>query len=264
MRFFLQYAPLSRYCVPWRAASLAKNSWNHSQNQFLRKRTRAQRFPGNYRPNVRIDFSTPCTEIQGFDLERPSDTCIWTPERVWTQDANGKIQTSRSEPRGAYEGHTRESKWDQLHLTYFMGYALWNYTSIPFALAGPGFECREIEEHWESGYVNSSGVAESWRVLDVTFPQNYHAHTRKQKFYFDREKLWIRRMDYVADVAKGVATHYCFDHRVVNGIVLPMRRRVVRRDPETNIPMVFGPTSFVVDYFDVELDDGSHKLPLVL
>lgn len=174
---------------------------------------------------------------------------------MWTQDANGTVLQSRSEPRGAYGGHTRDSKWDQLHLAYFIGYALNNYAAIPFSLAAPGFETREIEEHWEPGYLNSNGVAESWRVLEVTFPENYHANTRFQKFYFDRETLWIRRMDYAPDVAKGPAAHYCFDHKVIKGIVVPMLRRVVGRRPSMDTAMIFGPSGFTLDYFDVDFEE---------
>jgi hypothetical protein len=126
--------------------------------------------------------------------------------------------------------------------------------NIPFSLVGPGFETREIEDHWEPGYVNSSGASESWRVIEISYPLNYHAHTRVQKYYFDREKLWIRRMDYVADVAGGIASHYCFDHQVVKGIVVPMLRRVVDRIPETDTAMIFGPSGFVLDYFDVDFE----------
>jgi len=134
---------------------------------------------------------------------------------------------------------------------YFAGYALWNYTTIPFALTGPGFETKEVEEHWEPGYLNSSGEAESWRVLEVHFPENYDAHSRVQKMYFDREKLWVRRMDYVAEVAGGIAAHYCFDHKVVNGIVVPMLRRVVGRVPGTSTVLVSDRTGFLLNYFDV-------------
>jgi hypothetical protein len=171
------------------------------------------------------------------------------------QDNNGSLRQSRLQPREGYQGHTVDTKWDQLHLAYFIGYAQWNYMSFPFALAGPGFETREIEEHWEPGYVNSDGVLESWRVLEVSFPENYDAHTRLQKFYFDREKLWIRRMDYVTDVAKGVAAHYCFDHQVIKGIVVPMLRRVVGRYPGTSTARVFGPSGFKLDYFDVDFEE---------
>jgi hypothetical protein len=210
--------------------------------------------PDHYQPSVHVstNTTTPRTEIQGLDLEHLSDTWIFTHDRVWTQSPDGTTKQSRTSPRDGYQGCEVHSKWDQLNLAYFAGYALWNYATIPFALAGPGFETKEVEEHWEPGYLNSSGVAESWRVLEVTFPENYDAHTRVQKMYFDRENLWIRRMDYSPDVSGGTAAQYCLDHKVVKGIVVPTLRRVVGRVPGTSTASVSGMTVFLLNYFDVD------------
>ncbi|KAE9377738.1 hypothetical protein N431DRAFT_461323 [Stipitochalara longipes BDJ] len=210
--------------------------------------------PNQYQVTVRVstNITTPRTEIQGLDLEHPTDTWVFTHERVWTQDPDGTIKQSRTSPREGFQGRELQSKWDQLNLAYFAGYALWKYTTFPFALAGLGFETKEVEEHWEPGYLNSNGLAESWRVLEVRFPENYDAHTRVQKMYFDREKLWVRRMDYVAEVAGGIAAHYCFDHKLVKGIVFPMLRRVVSRIPGTDTALVSERTGFLLNYFDVD------------
>lgn len=62
-------------------------------------------------------------------------------------------------------------------------------------------------------------------------------------------------MDYAPDVAHGIAAHYCFDHKVVKGIVVPALRRVVVRDPETNVAMVHGPTVFLLDYDNVDFQE---------
>ena len=35
--------------------------------------------------------------------------------------------------------------WDDLHLAYFSGYAMWNYLNTPFIFALPGFQTEEIE-----------------------------------------------------------------------------------------------------------------------
>ncbi|CZR52700.1 uncharacterized protein PAC_02577 [Phialocephala subalpina] len=212
-------------------------------------------YPAHYHLHAKAFTTIPRTEITGLDIDRPSDTWVFTPDRVWTQDATGNELQSRTSPRAAFDGHDRSSKWDQLHLAYFFGYANRNYAGCPFIFAEPGFETREVEPHFEPGFVNSKGEIESWRVLEVIFPENYAAHTRKQKFYFDREKFWIRRMDYVTDVAHGIAAHYCFDHKVVEGIVLPTLRRVVGRDPETNVAIVHGPTAFILDYDNVDFQE---------
>jgi hypothetical protein len=80
----------------------------------------------------------------------------------------------------------------------------------------------------------------------LSHPEDYHAHTGVQKFYFDHEKLWIRRMNDTVDVVGVVAIHYCFEHQVGKGIVVLMLRRVVRRIPETSTAMVFGRSSFIL------------------
>jgi hypothetical protein len=37
---------------------------------------------------------------------------------------DGKIIESRDNPRAAFKGHAVETKWDNLHLVYFSGYAM--------------------------------------------------------------------------------------------------------------------------------------------
>jgi hypothetical protein len=138
---------------------------------------------------------------------------------------------------------------------YFIGYALNNYSRYPFLFTEPGFSSQEVAEYFESGYVNSKGEKESWRVLEVVFPEGYDSHCRKQRFYFDREELWLRRMDYVTDVAERIAAHYVFEHAEVKGIIVPMFRRVVGRVPDTGVAMVHGPTAFKLDYFDVDFQE---------
>jgi hypothetical protein len=64
----------------------------------------------------------------------------------------------------------------------------------------------------------------------VTYPDDVPAHTKVQQLYFG-DDLMLRRLDYVTDVLGGVATHYCFDHVTIEGLVFPTLRRIVRRTP---------------------------------
>lgn len=86
------------------------------------------------------------------------------------------------------------------------------------------------------------------------FPRLFCDHTKIQKFSFD-EKFMLQRMDYITDVAGGVVTHYCFDHKEIGSIVFPMFRRVLHRDPETNKPLISGLSSFLLDYVEVSVRD---------
>ena len=65
------------------------------------------------------------------------------------------------------------------------------------------------------------------------------------QLYFD-DGFMLRRLDYVTDVLRGVAAHYCYDHVTINGLIFPTLRRVVRRTPEG--PLLSGRTSFIPDY----------------
>ena len=89
-------------------------------------------------------------------------------------------------------------------------------------------------------------------------PANIPAHTAVQKYYFDQAGL-LKRLDYITDVLGGVAAHYTFDHKNVDGLVIPQLRRVVRRTGDR--PDVFGPTSFVLDYTNVEIENQSSGTP---
>lgn len=198
-------------------------------------------FPGHFRPSVSIDPHSPRTTIQHLDRDS-ENRWIFTPDRVWIERPDGSVVAERSEPRSAFAGHVRDTPWDQLHLTYFLGYAVWNYLTSPFLFAEPGFTTRELEPHTENG--------ETWRRLEVTYPDHIAAHTKVQTFYFG-EDFMLRRMDYITDVLGGVAAHYTYDMKTVGGITFPCFRRVVRRTPEG--PLINGPTSFALDYTDLHV-----------
>jgi hypothetical protein len=83
-----------------------------------------------------------------------------------------------------------------------------------------GIETCEVERHIENG--------ETWRRLQVKFPPGFPTHCSEQIFYFSEGGL-LQRLDYLTEVAGGVASHYCFDHATFGGLTFPMLRRVVRR-----------------------------------
>jgi hypothetical protein len=98
---------------------------------------------------------------------------------------------------------------------YFSSYALWGYLTTPFLYTYPGFDAQEIEPWYENG--------ERSRVLQVTFADGYAAHTSGQYSYFGEDGL-LKRPLYVLGGAPG--TNYAFEYRAVDGVMLPMRRRV--------------------------------------
>jgi hypothetical protein len=196
-------------------------------------------WPRHLQPSCSIDVRAPQVIFQRLGAD-PDERWIFSPERCWIERRDGSLIEERHDPRDAFAGHVWRTRWDRLHLTYFIGYAIWNYISFPFLLAEPGFERRDLGEYREG--------PEVWRVLEVTFPDAVPAHTRVQKFYYGHD-LMLRRIDYVTDLAGGVAAHYCFDHRQIDGIVFPLLRRVVSRTNEG--AQVTGRTGFLLDYIDL-------------
>lgn len=183
--------------------------------------------PGPYgHRRVSIVFEPKQLKLSYLNLDGKEDGLWWrwTPNMLWKESADGSVVESRKAPftREAFKGHELFTLWDDLHLLYFSGYAMMNYLSTPFMFTWPGFTTKEIESHHENG--------QQWRVLEVTFPEEFDTHGPVQKFYFD-DKFRLRRLDYAAEVIGRTrstpAAHYCFDHREIDGLVFPMLRRVV-------------------------------------
>lgn len=191
---------------------------------------------------VLIDADHPHTVMQPYG--GGGRRGVFTPERVWIEAADGAVVESRDKPRASFAGHVRETPWDQLHRLYFLGYAMWDYLTIPFLLTRPGFELKELELHSEN--------RETWRVLEVSFPDDIPAHCRVQRLYLDAQGL-LKRLDYQTDILGGVAAHYCYDPKTFSGLVFPTRRRVVKRTPEGS--QISGITAVFLDYTSVQIHD---------
>ena len=149
---------------------------------------------------------------------------VYSPDRVAIGRADGTEIKIRTNPRNAFDGHKVETGWDDLHLAYFSGYAMWNYLNTPFLFILPGVATEELSPLEENG--------ERRRRLKVTFPDTIATHNREQVFHIDGNGL-IARLDYSADVCGGVPTvHYTSGYRTFDGIKFPTTRRAYRRNPD--------------------------------
>lgn len=152
-----------------------------------------------------------------------------TPDHAVIETLDGKPVKDRKHPRAAFDGHTVETPWDDLHLAYFSGYAMWNYLNTPFIFALPGFETEEIEPWHDNG--------EKRRRLKVVFPDHIATHCAEQIFHVNGDDL-ICRVDYRAPVAGGAPTaHYMFGYQDFSGLKIATRRQALRRNVDgTAIP----------------------------
>jgi hypothetical protein len=143
---------------------------------------------------------------------------VFEAERVAIKNIDGSIAEELLNPRASFAGHIRETKWTKLQLVYFASYAMWTYLTLPFNFNLPGFKFTELDA-WVEGN-------ETWRKLEVTFPDYLETHSKKQVFYYGEDGL-LRRHDYWAEVLGGLpAAHYVSDYKNFSGIMLPTKRRV--------------------------------------
>jgi hypothetical protein len=171
----------------------------------------------NTRVELKLRYQHVVTHL--VDLE---ELIVFTPNQVSLEPESGKTLDTRVDPRSAFAGHSADSKWDKLHAGYFSCYALWGYLTTPFLYTYPGFDAREIDPWYENGA--------RWRVLQVTFPEGYAAHTRTQYSYFGEDGLLTRHL-YTVDVLGGArGANYASEYRAVDGVMLPTRRRVFAYD----------------------------------
>jgi hypothetical protein len=142
---------------------------------------------------------------------------VFEPHRVEIRRSDGALIDARDDPEKSFEGHQFETPWDDLHLAYFVGEALWTYLNTPFLYTWPGFVTEEIAPIEVDG--------EMWRRLKVTFPDHIKSHTREQISCFGPDGL-LRRHDFTIDVNAGApAMLYATDYRDVAGIIIPTTRR---------------------------------------
>lgn len=167
--------------------------------------------------NVRIDADIRRQQLSYQPFTGEGLRSFYCPDLVAIDTVDGKRLRERATPRNSFDGHTPATPWDDLHLAYFSGYAMWNYLNTPFVFALPGFAIEEIEPWNEDG--------ETWRRLKVTFPDSVATHSREQIFYVGGDGL-IARLDYVASVTGGIpAAHYVSGYRDFDGIKIPTKRR---------------------------------------
>jgi hypothetical protein len=205
-------------------------------------------YPGHHKPIVSIDTKKQKTIIRKLNGDN-DDKYIYTPERVWIERPDGSTRLSRDNPRAAFDGHGPSTRWDELHLIYFCGYAIYNYLTTPFCFTFSGFQTHELTEHLEQGQI--------WRVLEVSFSDYFGTHCKVQKFYFNK-KFMLQRIDYNADVVGALTAHFCTDHKEVGGLMFPTIRRAVAR--RGDLPSIFGDTGLLLDYSDlVVVDDNGQE-----
>jgi hypothetical protein len=56
---------------------------------------------------------------------------IFEPDRVVIETEGGTLIEARDHPEKSFAGQQRETPWDDIHVAYFVGEALWTYLNTP-------------------------------------------------------------------------------------------------------------------------------------
>ena len=83
---------------------------------------------------VRVTADTDSQRVRYQPFTNPDWRSVYGPEAVAIETSDGKSIKSRVNPRASFQGHVAETPWDDLHLAYFSGYAIWNYLNTPVSL----------------------------------------------------------------------------------------------------------------------------------
>jgi hypothetical protein len=177
------------------------------------------------------------------DFPGQNRRATFEPNRIVIETVDGTLIEARDNPEETFKGQQRDTPWNDIHVIYFVGEALWTYLNTPFLYTHEGFTTQEIPSIQVDG--------ETWRRLNVTFPDNVKSHTREQISCFGPDGL-LRRHDYTVDILGGATgLNYASDYRDVDGIIVPARRRVYAY--EGDYQLVKEPLLVAIDTGKIEL-----------
>jgi hypothetical protein len=177
------------------------------------------------------------------DFPGQDKRATFEPNRIVIETADGSLIESRENPEESFVGQQRETPWNDVHVVYFVGEALWTYLNIPFLCTYDGFTSEEIASIQVEG--------ETWRRLKVTFPDDVKSHTKEQISCFGPDGL-LRRHDYTVDILGGATgLNYASDYRDVDGIIVPAKRRVYAY--EGDYQLVKEPLLVAIDMGEIKL-----------
>lgn len=197
---------------------------------------------GDFLKNVVLTADTQSERLM-VDFPGQDKRARFEPNRIVIETGNGTLTEARDDPEKSFEGQLRETPWDDIHVAYFVGEALWTYLNTPFLYTHAGFATEEIP--------SIQVEDETWRRLKVTFPDSVKSHTKEQISCFGPDGL-LRRHDYTVDILGGATgLNYASDYRDVDGIIVPTKRRVYAY--EGDYQLVKEPLLVAIDMGDITL-----------
>jgi hypothetical protein len=187
-----------------------------------------------------VEGSTHVQELEMTGFARADIRALYRRDWVALEgpDAHGIMKRAAS-PEEFRRG-LQAVNWDELQLAHYCGCLIWNYIAVPFILADPDFETKELRRAVAPG--------EGLRRLEVVFPARVVTHAPIQTFHFDREGL-LKRLDYRAPPDHAPMTQVYSGHQRFSGILVPTLCRLSAAGADA-VP-VGKPALLDVEIFDV-------------
>jgi hypothetical protein len=171
---------------------------------------------------LRCSVHRPWTRLDPID--RRGRVGVLDGQDVRLETPSGEVIAERPAARSFFPGGRRYFHWDALDLTYFLGYAAWNYLTLPALLLREDIAWTEPEPG----------------VLKSSFPPELPTHNRDQRHVFDAESGLLVRHDYQPEVATGDqevwVANVVRERGEHEGISYEARRTVYPVDDETLEP----------------------------
>src|SRR5271154_945892 len=79
---------------------------------------------GDFLKNVVLTAETR-KELLTVDFPGQDKRAIFEPDRIVIEKVDGTLLETRDNPVKSFEGQQRETPWDDIHVAYFVGEALW-------------------------------------------------------------------------------------------------------------------------------------------
>ena len=187
-----------------------------------------------------VEGSTHVQELEMTGFARADIRALYRRDWVALEVPDTRGIMKRAASPEEFRRGLQAVNWDELQLAHYCGYLIWNYIAVPFILADPDFETKELRRTVAHG--------ESLRRLQVVFPARVVTHAPIQTFHFDREGL-LRRLDYRAPPDHAPSTQVYSGHQRFSGILVPTLCRLSAIGP--NSGPVGKPALLDVEIFDV-------------
>jgi hypothetical protein len=177
---------------------------------------RAKRGRANHRDmKVQARVATPYVRIEPF--EAPDTVAILDGGDVRLERPDGTPVLHRRNARERFPYGPTLLRFDRADFAYFVGYAAWNYLTLPALLLREEIDWQPIGEH----------------ALRARFPSGLPTHYHPQQdFYFDPETGRLKEYHYLAEIFGGWAhaAQVVTEHAVnADGLAYAARRRVYPR-----------------------------------